>query len=80
MHASLSLNPRYDELVVSLKQIDALLDVATSADITELKSETITNYFYILSDILRKASITCEDLADVETYQQTDVEENNKDN
>lgn len=63
MSSFLSLNPDYDELLVSLHQLDAMFDVATSIDMTELKPETLSNYFWVVRDILDKAKINCESLA-----------------
>lgn len=79
MITSLSLDIRYDELVVSLKQIDALLDIATSTELSELKPETITNYFYVLSDVLQKASKTCDSLAHFKTPPAPSEKNNNDD-
>jgi hypothetical protein len=62
---SLSLDPRYDDLLMSFQQLEALLDVATSIDLTELKSETMTNYFWIINDVLCRAKKLCESLSDI---------------
>lgn len=72
MNTSLSLNPQYDELVTSLHQIDALLDVATSVDLTELKPETMPNYLWIITTLLHKAKKVCEDLAAIKICSPTE--------
>lgn len=63
MNKALSLDPLYDELLVSLHQLDAVLDVVTSADFTELNSKTVSNYLWVARDILNKAKSNCELLA-----------------
>ncbi len=60
----LSLNSNYDDLVVSIHQIDALLDMVTSTDLTELKPETLSNYFWVARDILDKAKTSCSNLSE----------------
>jgi hypothetical protein len=77
MITSLSLDPRYDELLTSIHQIDALLDIATSVDLTELKPETIPNYFWIVTDILNRAKGVCENLANVAICSSSKLEEKN---
>jgi hypothetical protein len=62
MSFSLSLDPRYEQLLSSIHQISALLDVATSVDLTELSLETIGNYFWILNDMTDNAKCLCNDL------------------
>lgn len=65
MITSLSLNPHYDQLSVALEQINALLDVITSTDLTELKLITITNYFWAMHNIFTQAKMNCEHLANL---------------
>ncbi len=72
MNKSLSLDPNYDELIVSVHQIEALLDIATSTDLTELKSETLSNYFWVIRDLLAKAKICCNSLAKLTLFSQSE--------
>lgn len=76
MTTSLSLDPRYDELLTSLHQIDALLDIATSVDVTELKFETLPNYFWVLHNMLNKAKSCCENLANIDVCSLRSAEQN----
>lgn len=69
MITTLSLDPRYDQLMVSLKQIDALFAVATSADMTDLTPEVLSHYFWIGIDLLTKTKEICNDLGNI-TYSQ----------
>lgn len=62
MTTSLPLNLHYDELIVSLEQMSALLDVITSADLTDLKLASIASYFWIMCDIMDKAKAHCDNL------------------
>lgn len=63
MTISFSLHPHYENLLISLNQLDALLCVATSMDVTELKTETAFHYLWLTSDVLQKAKKICEELA-----------------
>jgi hypothetical protein len=62
MSFSLSLDSRYEQLLSSINQICALLDVATSVDLTELSLETIGDYLWILSDMANKTKCLCDAL------------------
>jgi len=50
-----TLQYRYDDLIVSFNQIDALLTLALSIDITEVKPEVALNYLSVVIDITQKA-------------------------
>ncbi len=77
MYTTLSLDSRYDNLLVSIHQIEALLDVATSADFSELKPEIVSNYLWIIRDIVSTAKLSCESLANIPLYSQPAAEDKN---
>lgn len=72
MNKPLLLKSTYDELIVSIHQLEALLDVATSADLTELKQETLSNYFWVIHDLLAKTKTSCDSLARFSTFFQSE--------
>lgn len=63
MITPLAMHPRFEELTTSLAKLDALLKIASSADIAGLKAETIFNYFWATEDMLDRAKNACESLA-----------------
>jgi hypothetical protein len=65
MLTSLSLDPRYDSLITSLHQIDALLQIAASIDTTDFNSQTLNNFFWIGCDLAHKMQSICNELAHV---------------
>ena len=54
----------FDELTTSLAKLDALLKIASSANIAELETETVFHYFWVAEDVLRKARTNCDSLAE----------------
>lgn len=62
MDTSTHLSYQLDELISSLDQLDALLNVAMSINITELKPDTVLNYFWAASNIVQKTKGMCEEL------------------
>jgi hypothetical protein len=68
MITSLSLDPRYDSLITSLHQIDALLQIAASIDTTEFKPQTLNNFFWIGCELVHKTQLICDDLAHVKIF------------
>lgn len=67
-----SLTSDYDELIVSIHQIDAMLDIATSTDLTELKPETLSNYFWVIRDLLIKTKTCCDSLEKLPIFFQSE--------
>lgn len=58
-----SLDNRYDELLAYLDQADALLNVAMSADLTDIKPEIAHNFLCVASDTLQHARTLTEKIA-----------------
>ncbi len=56
------LTQRFDDLSASLNQIDALLNVVMSVDLTELKPDILLNYLWIVSNIIITGKKICEEL------------------
>jgi hypothetical protein len=56
------LTQRFDDLNASLNQIDALLNIVMSVDLTELKPDVLLNYLWVVSNIILTAKKVCEEL------------------
>ena len=63
MTTSHAIHLSLDELTSSLAKLDALLKIASSADMAGLDAETIFHYFWVAEDVLGKARTTCDSLA-----------------
>ena len=74
MAISLAMHPSFDELILSLEKLAALLRIASSADITEQKAQIVFHYFWVAENILEKARKACEGLAEMVIF----CEENHK--
>lgn len=59
----LTYNTHYAGLALLLERIEALFDVATSADTTEISPKSIIHYFWVLDDLLQQAKIHCHKLS-----------------
>lgn len=68
MITSLATHPNFDELTTSLAKLDALLKIASSADIAGLETETVFHYFWVAEDVLEKARNACESLAETTAF------------
>jgi|GEM_PF-2997961 len=64
----LATNTHFDELVTSLSKLDALLEVASHANILELETETALNYLWVINEVLAKMRKTCEALGQLTIY------------
>lgn len=56
------LTQHFDDLNASLNQIDALLNVVMSIDLTELKAEILMNYLWVISNSITAAKKISETL------------------
>lgn len=56
------LTQRFDDLSASLNQIDALLNIVMSVDLTELKSDILLNYLWVVSNLIITSKKICEEL------------------
>lgn len=65
MLTSQAVHLSFDELTSSLAKLNALLKIASSADMTGLEAETVFHYFWVTEDVLTKARTTCDSLAKI---------------
>ncbi|MCD6040244.1 MAG: hypothetical protein K0S27_1644 [Gammaproteobacteria bacterium] len=62
MITSSAIHSNLDKLITSLEKLDALLKIASSADIAGLKAETVFHYFWVTEDVVEQAKNACENL------------------
>lgn len=62
MDARIIFKSHLDELISSLEQTDALLSIAISSNINEIKPKTMINYLCAANEIITKAKYICERL------------------
>lgn len=60
---SLSFHPLYEDLVLSLDQIEALIFVLTQINITAINPSILINYFCITQEMMFKAKSICDKLS-----------------
>ncbi len=64
MITSPTMHSNLDTLIISLSKLDALLKMASHADLAGLKADTVFHYFWVTEDILEKAKKACDSLVE----------------
>lgn len=62
---SLSLHPFYEDLALSLDQINALMEVLTYVNVSALKPTILMHYFNVTHGMICKAKSSCNNLSNV---------------
>jgi len=65
MFTTLSLDSRYEELLISLRQVSSLLTFANNIDLTSQPLESICHFLSTMHDLMRRVILLCESLANL---------------